>query len=583
MTQWFDDIISRIRRRYELTPEEFAERLNAIARQGPGHQDPGDRRRPAPGDTPRKALLRYRSFRKDSKVLCHALREKRQYMIRQWPDNASELEVFWMEKSLWNLDEHLDCWAQSEYETIKYLTKEDSRPEHIEVLMVLFFTPSLGFNEHEDMLEFLLELQTIAWEEHFLISLERLAFDQIWERSFDYLDPLCEHCHAFIDTERVKSLLVSWQHQIVAGIESGKLPPTGTSPEEKLLWAIFGRAVSPQAALEMVQEALAKLEILGNTRGKTEKDRGTSLTELLELVESRDLSGAKKLLADGGDVNQADTHDRDTALHVACSSSQLEMVWLLLANGADVNVKNVTGQTPLHCTAEHRLRAIATELLVAGAECDAKDGRGNTPLQVAAWHDSQGVAEVLLEHGANVTHKNDGGETPLHDAAGQGHQDIVDLLISKGASITATDSIGRTALHNTADDSGIRDSHYRAELAAALLDSGATVNAPDNSGITPLHLAAKANNIDIAEILLVRGANPNATDTIGRTPLHMAASRANDKIVRNMVKLLIDRGADPDLKDGDGKSPTDLAVDLGHMPLLNLLRMAPGPEPIYRP
>ena len=34
--------------------------------------------------------------------------------------------------------------------------------------MVLFFTPSLGFNQYEDMLEFLLEPQMTAWEEHFL-------------------------------------------------------------------------------------------------------------------------------------------------------------------------------------------------------------------------------------------------------------------------------------------------------------------------------------------------------------------------------------------------------------------------------
>ena len=46
------------------------------------------------------------------------------------------------------------------------------------------------------------------------------------------------------------------------------------------------------------------------------------------------------------DVNARDTFGR-TALHYACSAGQLELVKVLIENGADVNQKNNGGETPL--------------------------------------------------------------------------------------------------------------------------------------------------------------------------------------------------------------------------------------------
>jgi ankyrin repeat protein len=66
----------------------------------------------------------------------------------------------------------------------------------------------------------------------------------------------------------------------------------------------------------------------------------------VELLESEALSIAETIIALGGDVNQADAIG-NTALHQAATKGFNRVVELLVANGAQVNVKNKRGQTPL--------------------------------------------------------------------------------------------------------------------------------------------------------------------------------------------------------------------------------------------
>ena len=65
-----------------------------------------------------------------------------------------------------------------------------------------------------------------------------------------------------------------------------------------------------------------------------------------ELLESEALSIAETVIGLGGDVNQADASG-NTALHQAAAKGFNRVIELLAANGAQVNVKNTRGQTPL--------------------------------------------------------------------------------------------------------------------------------------------------------------------------------------------------------------------------------------------
>jgi ankyrin repeat protein len=101
---------------------------------------------------------------------------------------------------------------------------------------------------------------------------------------------------------------------------------------------------------------------------------------------------------------------RKTPLHFAWN---VDMMRLLVDNGADMTMKDVNGQTPLHVAAERARIEKATFLLECGADIEAEDRDGNTPLPVAIRNvdtnsyrrdedGEQGMVRLLLQNGAKV-------------------------------------------------------------------------------------------------------------------------------------------------------------------------------------
>ena len=57
---------------------------------------------------------------------------------------------------------------------------------------------------------------------------------------------------------------------------------------------------------------------------------------------------------------------------------------LLIAKGADVNTKNNTDRTPLHCAVQHNQTEIAELFITEGADVSAKTQEGFSPLHRSA-------------------------------------------------------------------------------------------------------------------------------------------------------------------------------------------------------
>ena len=131
------------------------------------------------------------------------------------------------------------------------------------------------------------------------------------------------------------------------------------------------------------------------------------------------IEAVKQHLAAGADVNAKDDKFGITPLHIAAAYGEKEVTELLIANGADVKVADMSLMTPLHFAVVFGHKEIVELLIVNGADMNAKDGNvGWTPLHYAAFNGHKEIAELLIAKGADVNAKNEDGETPLDYANG---------------------------------------------------------------------------------------------------------------------------------------------------------------------
>ena len=154
--------------------------------------------------------------------------------------------------------------------------------------------------------------------------------------------------------------------------------------------------------------------------------------QLIEAVNDGDVARASQLLANGADVNVRDAYGA-TALMNAAHSGNLEMLETLLSAGAEVDARDELGWTALlkacfNADLNRGFPEIVARLIAAGADPNVKITYGIRPLMLAAGYGEAGVCQALLAGGADVLARNDGDLTALMMVKDKFYVEVINLL-----------------------------------------------------------------------------------------------------------------------------------------------------------
>ncbi|KAH7402056.1 ankyrin repeat-containing domain protein [Phaeosphaeria sp. MPI-PUGE-AT-0046c] len=358
--------------------------------------------------------------------------------------------------------------------------------------------------------------------------------------------------------------------------------------------------------LELVQLFLAN----GGDAGLIMENGSTALVSSMNKIVSTKV--VEVLLASGTDAN-AKNGEGTTALFTAIQANRVDLVAILLDNGANPNLPG-----PKHPLWPSTYKPKVLQLLLArGADHKKTPG----VMELAASLKKLESVKILVEAGVSPNVRKDGVYTPLCSAIRDNSADIVEYLLANGADCNFKSAeyptfkcITHKRLHflpqivahggDLSKPKGIIETavaHNDKEAILYLLDQGVNPNdrCPEG-GATPLTTAIRENRGDLVDLLLSRGADPAVRGE--NWPLCMAVKQPsilkkllvatpNPRAFRGVVemavvanqlesvKLLLAAGVSVEDKNCGVFSPLTSAIREGRKDIVRYLLDQAGADP----
>jgi uncharacterized protein len=135
--------------------------------------------------------------------------------------------------------------------------------------------------------------------------------------------------------------------------------------------------------------------------------------QFLEAVKDREGDKATDMLSKPGTqlVNTRDITNGDTGLHIVVARSDALWIRFLLQRGADPNIRNKKGITPLQLATSLSFTDGVEALIKGGANVNVSDQTGETPLIAAVHARNVPLVRLLLDKGADPDHNDNSGRS----------------------------------------------------------------------------------------------------------------------------------------------------------------------------
>ena len=275
--------------------------------------------------------------------------------------------------------------------------------------------------------------------------------------------------------------------------------------------------------------------------------------EIFKSARSGLIDNVKRLLSLGKASAKDTTIFGTTLLHSASRLGNLELVCLLIQEGADVNAQDEDGESPLHgAIARSDNYDVARTLIENGAELSSRAIDGKTPLHNIF---NNTMSDVLMRDDWLENMQPDSEAMSITHFLAWSSKSTVKILqrghLYDDADLLSTDNLGRTCLHFAASRGNLAVLSYLVKQV-----SPEDLEKKDIRGRTPFHYAAESSRAaGVIDTLVGSGCNIYAVDDTGRTALHWAARWNNLKAIKKL--MVIAGGRTLLFSDKNGRLPSE--------------------------
>ncbi|KAJ5933640.1 ankyrin repeat-containing domain protein [Penicillium verhagenii] len=313
----------------------------------------------------------------------------------------------------------------------------------------------------------------------------------------------------------------------------------------------------------------------------------------------------------------------DDSLLWAAKYGSVELVKVLLDEGADINATSAMGSTPLLLAAKSARnlsnirrgkpgdvdnRIVISEtgsvdylggtpnavkgsgadpgILLAtteSAKLEARDRNGLTALSISAAVGNIDLVKKLVENGANKSSRDELGRTALHHAYELGQEDVAEFLLSEDPSLILNfDDFGRSAaLLRVAPSSAGSDRHKvlnenQADLQRVLRTICSPVYDLSGDRTKLLFLwAAERGHIELVKAMIGGGVSHSLEDELGNTAFTLAIRNARLPV----IEFLLQAGSSPSKRNKSGFTPLWSAFKSGDQETIMSVLSGKGVNP----